>query len=277
MKTCELASGYHIPVIGLGTWTLEGQRCLDAVSMALDMGYTHIDTATAYKNEEVIGKAIVRSGIERKNLFLTTKVWMKNLGHAQVLDSCSASLERLQTEYLDLVLVHWPDKSRPMTETFAAFASLVANGHIRSIGVSNYTIRHCREATTASPVPLSINQVEFHPYLFQHDLLDYCRGAGMVLTAYSPLGRGKVLCDPVVTQIAAYHACSPAQVVISFLAGKGIVVIPKGSSREHLRENLASLSCDLSAHECAQIETLDRGERIINPPWAEFDGNALPS
>jgi 2,5-diketo-D-gluconate reductase B len=273
MKEPKLASGYTIPAIGLGTWMLTGQTCYDAVQMALEMGYTHIDTAAAYENEGVVGKAIEESGVDRAKLFITTKVWFKNLDYNSVLRACAESLEWLHMEYVDLLLIHWPSKDVPVGETLGAFSHLVKEGLVRSTGVSNFTIGRCTEALQAAQgkVPVTNNQVEFHPYFYQKDLLEFCTENNILLTAYSPLGRGKVLKDPVVTEIASRRGAGPSQVILAWLLQKGIVVIPKASSSEHLRANLEARDLELTAGEIAQIDALNRNDRLIRPGWADFD------
>lgn len=271
MKKIQLASGFSIPQIGLGTWLLTGRECFEAVSTALDFGYTLIDTAVAYDNEQDIGKAIEESGINRSDLFLTTKVWYQKLRAKDVVDQCNRSLDYLRTDYIDLLLIHWPNKYIPMRETFEGFEQLVEERKVRSAGISNFTIRHIQEAKKSTVLKLSINQVEFHPFLYQKELLQYCNGNSISVMAYSPLGRGKVFHSELLKEIADDKGAEVSQIVLAWLMRKNIIVIPKASSDEHLKANLDSMEIELSDHESSLIDSISENERIIKPSWAEFE------
>ena len=271
MKTIHLRSGYSIPVLGLGTWLLTGKECFNAVITALENGYTHIDTAAAYENEDDIGQAIVESDIERSRLFITSKVWYQKLRYNDVLDQCNRSLEKLQTEYLDLLLIHWPNKFIPISETFEAFEQLVEERKIRSVGVSNFTIGHLENAMKSTVLPISVNQVEFHPLLNQNELLAFCRKHEICLTAYSPLAHGNVFHSELIKEIAFTKETGPAQIVLAWIIQKGIVAVPKASSEEHIRANMEAVSIILSEEEMAAIDGMEKQKRISNPSWAEFD------
>lgn len=271
MKSILLKSGYSIPVLGLGTWLMNGRECFDAVLTALENGYRHIDTASAYENEDDIGQAISISALKREELFITSKVWYQKLRYKDVLDQCNSTLEKLRTDYLDLYLIHWPNKFIPLQETFRAFEHLLEEHKIRSIGVSNFTVNHLAEALKSTVLPISVNQVEFHPFLYQKDVLDFCKENGITLTAYSPLARGKVFESDILQKIALKKDTGPGQVSLAWLLKKGLVVIPKSSSEEHIISNLQALSINLTDEESALIDTLTNQQRIINPSWAEFD------
>lgn len=271
MKTILLKSGYSIPVIGLGTWLMSGRECFDSVLIALENGYRHIDTASAYENEDDIGQAIKVSGLNRKELFLTSKVWYQKLRYKDVIDQCNSSLEKLGTDYLDLLLIHWPNKFIPLEDTFKAFERLIEEHKVHSIGVSNFTINHLSDAIKSTILPISVNQIEFHPFLYQKEILEYCMEKDIVVTAYSPLARGKVFESDLLQKIAQKKECSPGQITIAWLLKKGMVAIPKSSSEEHIIANLQALSINLTEDESAQIDSLTEQQRFINPSWSEFD------
>jgi len=263
-----LKTGTKIPAIGLGTWQLSGKACADAVKAALRLGYTHFDTAEMYENQEQIGAAI--KGVERKRLFITSKVWHANLGYEDTLAACEQTLKQLGTNYLDLYLIHWPNQAIPMQQTFRALEELHRAGKIKALGVSNFTIGHLKEAMQASSVPLAVNQVEFHPFLNQQELLDFCKKSGIVLTAYSPLARGRVNDDLTIQAIAEKHAKTPGQTALRWCFQKGLVAIPKASSEAHLRENLAIFDFELDKADMRALDALPQ-HRIVNPAFAEFE------
>jgi diketogulonate reductase-like aldo/keto reductase len=271
MRNILLKSGYSIPALGLGTWLVTGRECFNVVLTALEYGYTHIDTAAVYDNEHDIGQAIQESGINRSTLFITTKVWYQKLRYKDVLEQVNVSLDKLRTSYLDLLLIHWPNKFVPLHETFEAFERLVAERKIRSIGVSNFTIHHLEDALKATKLPISNNQVEMHPLFYQQDLIEFCKAKEIVLTAYSPLAHGKIFNSELLKEIAAKKDSHPAQVAIAWLLQKGIVVIPKATSEEHLKTNIDSLSIHLTEHESIQIDNFTIQKRTTNPKWSEFD------
>jgi diketogulonate reductase-like aldo/keto reductase len=267
IPSLTLKNGVKMPVLGLGTWQLEGKECVEAVQAALRLGYTHIDTAEMYGNQREIGVAI--RGHDRKRLFITSKVWYTHLRKKDVIAACTQTLKELGTPYLDLYLIHWPNSAVPLRETFEALKELYDDGKVRAVGVSNFTVRHVEEALKASKVDICVNQVEFHPLLYQQELLGFCDKHHIRLTAYSPLGRGAVLKDATVAEIAAKHGKTAAQVALRWLYEKGAIVIPKGSSEEHLRENMAIFDFELTKEEAERLDSLSR-RRIIRPPFAEF-------
>ncbi len=269
MQTIKLPQG-KIPQLGLGTWQLTGRKCREAMLKALELGYRHIDTAWIYDNQEVIGKAIKESKIARDSLFITSKVWYDNLSYHDVLNQCQETLKQLQTDYLDLYLIHWPNNKIDMKETFKAMHELLQKGKVRNIGVSNFTVEHLEQARKLSK-KISINQVEFHPYLYQKALLNYCNENKVTLTAYSPLGRGQILNDKTITEIAKKHNKSPAQICLRWLIQKDIIVIPKASSEHHLKNNLEVFDFSLKEKEMKLIDSIGIKKRMVNPGFAEFD------
>lgn len=271
METVKLRSGNEMPMIGLGTWLLRGDECVEAVAKAIEIGYRHIDTAAAYENHAEIRKGIERSGLKREDLFITSKVWYDALHYDQVLAACDKALSELGTDYLDLYLIHWPNKHVPMEETFGALEKLHKDGKVRDIGVSNFTIAHIRRALEVSRVPISVNQVEYHVHLNQEDLLAECRKHGICITAYAPLARKAVLSEPALEEAASRHGKTPAQVALRWLVQKGIAAIPKASSEEHLRANFEIFDFELSPEEMKAIDEIPTRRRYIAPGWAEFD------
>jgi 2,5-diketo-D-gluconate reductase B len=258
----ELKDGNKIPVLGLGTWQLTGKRCIDIVEKALELGYRHIDTAEIYENQSEIGKAI--KYFNRSEIFLTSKVWTNHLHYDDVMEACDRTLKELNTDYLDLYLIHWPSMSVPFEETFKALEELVADGKVKSVGVSNFTINHLKEALEVAKNPITVDQVEFHPYLYQKGLLEFCNKNGLVLTAYSPLGRGSIPRDETIRKIADKYNKTPAQVCLRWCLQKGVVVIPKSGSEEHLKENLDIFDWNISKEDMKRIDSLDKGESVIN-------------
>ncbi len=257
-----------IPGLGLGTWQLTGQTCVAAVQRALALGYTQIDTAIFYGNHAEIAEAI--RDVDRAKLFLTSKVPPGRLRHDDVIAACEETLRELGTNYLDLWLIHWPNKGIPMEETFRALKELKDAGKVKAVGVSNFTVRHLKEALQVSKVPIAVNQVEFHPGLYQKKLLEFCEEHGIIVTAYSPLGRGGLVGDETLAAIGKAHGKTAGQVALRWLHQHGIVVIPKASSEAHLRENRGIFDFSLTDEEMARIDALDGG-RIVRPPFAEFD------
>ncbi len=271
MQRIKLSSGYEIPILGLGTWQLTGKKCREAVKKAIQLGYRHIDTAWIYDNQEEVGKGIIESGIERKKLFITSKAWTDNLKYESVLEQCEETLSQLNLNYLDLYLIHWPNRNIPLEETFRAFKKLVDDGKVKSIGISNFNTERVKEAVEKSKVPISVNQVEYHPYLNQENLLKECKRNRIVLTAYSPLGRGKILDDPILIKVANEVDKKPSQVALRWLIQKNIIVIPKASSENHLRENMEIFDFELSKEQMDEINGIQIKRRLINPRFSEFE------
>ena len=271
MKFATSASGRQIPMLGLGTWQVTGDTVAEAVRMALSMGYRHIDTAEAYRNQRDIARGIAASGVARDDLFITTKVFREHLRHDEVLAACESTLRDLNLSYIDLYLIHWPNPSVPMTETFQALNQLQERGLVRDIGVSNFNSRQLDEALSVSANPITANQIEYHPYLNQEKLLAHCKSRGVHVTAYSPLGQGRPLKDPVLVDIAGRIGRSPAQVALKWLLNKDIIVIPRARSAEHLQSNLDVFDWELVAEDQAKIDAIKTVERYVSPPWAKWD------
>ncbi|MGM0375140.1 MAG: aldo/keto reductase, partial [Chloroflexota bacterium] len=228
--------GERVPKIGLGTWQMRGSRCQRSVLSALDMGYRHIDTAEFYNNEEEVGRAIVESGVDREDIFLTTKAWSNHLRKEAIQIACEDSLRRLGVEYIDLYLVHRPNDSVPLEETIAGLEALIESGKIRAMGVSNFSVSRLDQARSIASDPVFTNQVEYHPFYDQSELLAYCQTHGLALTAYSPLDRGRVMRDRTLRNIGERYGKSPAQVTLRWLIQQeSVITIPKASSSSHQR------------------------------------------
>lgn len=256
-----------MPALGFGTWQLEGSDCVDAVADALELGYRHIDTAQAYGNEEQVGEGLRRSGVDRDDVWITTKVWWEHLSHDDCLASARESLDRLGLDRVDLCLIHWPDDDVPMDEPLAALTRLRRGGAVGQIGVSNFTPSLLERAVARAPV--ACNQVEYHPFLAQDELLATARAHDVVITAYSPLARGRVMDDPVLGEIGRTHDKSPAQVALRWLLQQpGIAAIPRASVSNHRRANLEVFDFELDADEMARISDLDEGLRLVDPDFA---------
>lgn len=269
------ASGDRVPALGLGTWQLKGNACRDVVREALAMGYRHIDTAQGYDNEAEIGAAIRMSEIDRDALFVVTKLWRDALRHDDVHRTTRESLKRLNLQVLDMLLIHWPSDEVPLEETLGAMMELRDEGLVRHLGVSNFTPKLLDEALRIAPI--SAIQVECHPYLQQSDLRGIAREAGILFTAYCPLAQGAVLHDPVLTAIGSRHDKTPGQVALRWLIQHAeVAAIPKASSVEHLAENIDIFDFALNDEEWCEIYSLNRHERLIDPPWAP-DWEAHPA
>ncbi len=261
------AHGAVIPALGFGTFRLRGETAYDAVRFALDLGYRHIDTAQIYENEAEVGRALTDSGIPREEVFLTTKVWIDRFTADRFGPSVKESLAKLRTEYVDLLLLHWPNRRVPLAVTVRELERARLRGWTKHIGVSNFPTALVREAMALADAPLVTDQVEYHPYLRQDLLLSLLRSAGMCLTAYSPLAQGKVLTDPTLRAIGERYGKSAAQVALRWLIQQeSVVAIPKAARREHAAANLDIFDFELTDAEMAAIHALARPDgRVVNP------------
>ena len=249
--------GRKIPMFGLGTYQAPpGQKTYDAIRYALKIGYRLIDTARLYENEEIVGKAIRDSGIPREEVFVTTKLWNSDHGYDSTLAAFDRSLRRLGLDYVDLYLIHWPVPGKRM-ESWKALEHLQKQGRCRSIGVSNYLVRHLEELLGVSDVVPAVNQVEFHPFLFQKSLLEYCRDKEIQLEAYSPLTKGQRLNDPGIKRIAAAYFKSPAQIMIRWGLQHEVVEIPKSTNEERISENARIFDFEISREDMAALDAMD--------------------
>lgn len=260
-----------VPSLGFGTFRLGGADCLDGVADALERGYRHIDTAQMYKNEEFVGEAIKKSGIDRDDIFLTTKVTPDNMPVEKFLPSVEESLKKLNTDHVDLLLIHWPSDDETNKAALAELASAKEKGYTRLIGVSNFPVRLLEYAKKQEDI--FCNQVEYHPYLGQEKILKFLRENDMMLTAYSPLGIGKILKDDVIISIAEKYGHSPAQIVLRWhIQQENVAAIPKASDKKHRQSNFEIFDFELSDDDMKSIFDLDQKNRLVNPPWGpEWD------
>ncbi len=261
-KAVKLKNGASMPVFGLGTWKLSGSTCTETVRQAIDMGYRHIDTAEMYGNEAEIGQAIRNA--DRSRLFITSKVSSANLGQYDVVKACSQSLDRLRTDYLDLYLLHWPNDAIPLGQTMEGMQKLVAEGKVKSVGVSNFDVDRMQEAMAASEAPICNNQVEYHPFRPRHEIPQFCREHGITVTAYCPLARGRALEDSTLQEIGRKYGKSAAQVSLAWLLSKGALVIPKASSEEHLRANADLDGWELSNEDLETIDSMGVERKLVD-------------
>jgi diketogulonate reductase-like aldo/keto reductase len=268
------AQGARIPAIGLGTWDLRGRTCARMVEEALRLGYRHLDTAELYDNEREVGAGLRASGVARKDVFVTTKIWPSHFAPRELERSAEASLSRLELAQVDLLLLHWPNPQIPLRETLGALCKLKRAGLARHIGVSNFTVALIEEAVKLADEPLVCNQIEVHPFIDQSKVIAACRRHAMLVVAYSPIARGGVGRDKVLGRIAAAHGKSAAQVSLRFLVQRGLAVIPRTSRVARLKENLAVFDFVLSEREMAEIAQLaHRDGRIVDyafsgsPDW----------
>lgn len=258
-----LHNGVTIPALGFGTFLLEnGEIAYQATRAALELGYRSIDTAAVYGNEESVGRALADSGVPRADVFVTTKLWNSEQGYDTTLRAFDESMKRLGIETLDLYLIHWPGKDR-YAETWRAFEKLYAEGRIRAIGVSNFLVHHLETLAATAHVRPMVNQIETHPMLWQAEAIEYCRKNGILIEAWSPLMRGgDALQNPVIVEIAARHGKTPAQVILNWLIGEGIRVLPKSAHRERISENMQLFDFALAANEIAALRGMDAGKRV---------------
>ena len=259
--------GTTVPKLGYGTWQVTGRDAEDGVADALALGYRHVDTARMYGNEDEVGRGLAASGVDRGEIFLTTKVWPDDHRRDAVIAAAENSLRRLDTDYVDLLLLHWHTRDVPLGETIGALAELRDRGLIRELGVSNYTTALLAEAMEHGPV--FANQVEFHPYLGQPELLAMAREHDLLFEAYSPFAHGELLDDPVLAQIAEEKGRSVGQIALRWLLDHPqVVALPKAGSHERRAENLDVFGFELTEEERERIAALERGRRTADPPWS---------
>lgn len=257
-----LNNGVKMPWLGLGVFqSKEGEEVKNAVKTALENGYRSIDTAAIYQNERGVGAAIAESEVAREDIFLTSKVWNSEQGYKTTLAAFEESLEKLQTDYLDLYLIHWP-KSDLSLETWKALEELYAKGKIKAIGVSNFLVHHLENLLPHCKVVPAVNQVEFHPELIQPDLLKFCKEKGIQLEAWSPIMKGRVNDLPVLQALAVKYGKSPVQITLRWDIQKGVVTIPKSVTAERIISNADIFDFELSAEDMAKIDRLDKNSRI---------------
>ncbi|MBT9672687.1 aldo/keto reductase [Secundilactobacillus kimchicus] len=269
-QSVQLADGNELPLLGFGTYLLESQEQMDAaIKTAFEAGYRLFDTAQLYRNEDLLGDSLIRLQIPRNQVFITSKIAELSQGYQPAIDSIDDSLKRLKTDYLDLVLVHWPVHEH-FFETWQALEQLKKDGKVRSIGVSNYTIAHLELlATQATEMPV-VNQIERHPLLTQQPMVAYDTAHNIVTQAWSPLGRGVVLNNPMLKKMADHHTVSVAQLVLKWQLAEGVAVIPKSKTTSRIIEN-HQLDFDLSEDEIGMIDLLNKNQRTGNEPELVYE------
>ncbi len=259
-----------IPALGYGTWQLREQECAKGVERALGMGYRHIDTAQIYENEEYVGEAIKNSKVAREEIFLVTKIWLSNVHDGALQRSLDVSLKKLKTDYVDLLLIHWPVKEVSFAEQMKALDKVQKANKARLIGVSNFTVAQMTEVVEKIGAPIATNQVEYHPFLSQKAVYEYILEKGMFLTAYSPLARGKINDENDLKEIAHKHNKTVGQVALRWLVQQdSVAAIPKAASEKHMRENFEIFDFALDDRDMKVIHGLAHaGGRLINPDFA---------
>lgn len=261
--------GLDVPEIGLGTYKLHDRECERVLRTALDIGYRHIDTAQMYKNEREIGEAIGVSNVAREDIFLTTKIWHTNLDADDVLQTTEQSLRNMDTPYVDLLLIHWPNEQYDLRATIESMLVLRDQGKAMNIGVSNFPLPLLKEVNDEIRAPIFCNQVEFHPFIDQLDLLDYAIDNDIMLTAYAPLAEGQVDKNEDLQEIAEKYDKSAAQIALRWLIEQeNVVAIPKASSEQHLWENFDISDFYLEDEDFDRIDQLEKGQRLVNPSFA---------
>ncbi|NNM18897.1 MAG: aldo/keto reductase [Croceitalea sp.] len=264
--TFTLNNGVKMPYFGLGVYLSEdGQEVINAVKWALEMGYRHIDTAAVYKNEEGVGQGIKESQVPREDIFVVSKVWNSDQGYENTLRAFDASLERLGLEYLDLYLIHWPVANK-YKDTWRAMERLYNEKRIRAIGVSNFMQHHLEDLLTTAKVVPAVNQMEFHPYLVQQDLLDFCIAKGIQYEAWSPMMQGKIFDMEEFKTLAKKYNKSIAQIVLRWDLQKGVITIPKSSKKERIKSNADIFDFELSKEDVHVLDQMHKGKRFGPDP-----------
>ncbi len=263
IPTIELNTGAEVPVIGLGTWDMEGEAEASVLE-ALQAGYRHLDTAKIYGTEKEIGRALRKSDVPREEIFVTTKVWNTDQGEEGTLAAIDASLSKLDLDYVDLYLIHWPHHSeRIREETWKAMEAIYNDGKAKAIGVSNYELHLLREMDSYAEIMPAMNQIEVHPFWYRKDLVDYCHAHDIAVTNYSPLTRREHLEDPVIANIAKRNGKSPAQVLLRWGVQLGNIVIPKAAKPAHIRENIEIFDFELTKKDIEELAELDQNLSVI--------------
>ncbi len=268
-STLTLNNDVKMPQVGIGTWQIgDGRPVRQTLKWAFEAGYRHVDTAAMYGNERGVGRAIRESAIPREEIFVTTKLWNSDHGYDNALYAFDKSMKRLGLETVDLYLIHWP-VSGARAETWRALERIYEERRARAIGVSNYTIQHLEELLKTANVIPTVNQVEFHPWLYQEDLLAYCNEHDIVLEAYSPLTKGQRLNESELLEIAETYGKSPAQVLIRWVLQHDMVVIPKSSNPDHIRANADIFDFEISEEDMCRIDAFDENYHCTWDPTGE--------
>lgn len=277
MKTYTMNNGLSIPAVGFGTFDSDGDELYQAVLAALRAGYRHIDTATYYGNEESIGRALKDSGIPRDELFITTKLWNDSHGYEEAKIALKASLKRLQLDYLDLYLIHWPNPvnlrdrwQAANADTWRAMEEMVDEGLIRTIGISNFLVHHMEALLETARIIPAVNQIRLAPGVYQEEIVAYCKEKGILLEAWSPLGRGEVFSHPVMLQLAEKYGKTVAQVALAWSWAQGFLPLPKSVTQSRIIENLDFQDIKLTDEDIASITAIKGLTGAYNPDTVQF-------
>lgn len=268
---CILHNGVKMPYLGLGVYDInDGEDVIKAVTWALDAGYRHIDTAALYRNEKGVGKAIRRYGLPREQVFVTSKVWNDDQGYDRTLKAFETSMSKLKLDYLDLYLIHWPVKGK-FLDTWRALETIYRQGRVKAIGISNFLERHIEELLREAEIVPMVNQLEFHPYLVQQHLLDYCIAKGIQYEGWSPLMRGKIFNIDLFRQLSVKYRKDIAQIALRWSLQKGVIAIPKSSRKERIISNANLFDFQISEDDMLRIDALDKNEAVLGPHPDSFD------
>lgn len=269
MKYIKLNNGLDMPQLGLGVWQMDnGDEAIRAIHGAIEAGYRHIDTARVYKNEEAVGKALATASVPREEIWLTTKVWNDDIRAGRTTAAIDESLERLGVDYVDLMLLHWPVDG--YVAAWKELEQALAAGKVRAIGLSNFMEAHLNDIMEIAEVVPAVNQIEYHPYLVQADAINVCDANNIAITAWSPLMQGHFKEEPLFAEIARTYGKTPAQVVLRWCLQNDIIVIPKSSNQDRIRQNADLFDFDLSEEHMIAIDELERGHRF-GPDPMNFD------
>lgn len=279
MENFKLSNGIEIPAIGFGTWLLEGEKVTVPLKIALEKGYTHIDTAAIYKNEKEIGAVLKAENVDRSKLFITSKCWNSERGYEKAMAAFEQTLADLQTDYLDLYLIHWPANETQFPDTWAelnagtwrAFEEIYKSGKAKSIGVSNFNINHLEALFETAEIKPMVNQIEIHPGHSQPELVDFCKQHNLLVEAWSPLGSGRILENELIVSLADKYNVSVGQICINYCLAKEILPLPRSSSEKNIEANLTSNNFKLSAEDVKAIDEMPAdGFSGLNPSMVEF-------
>lgn len=279
MENFKLSNVIEIPAIGFGTWLLEGEKVIEPLKIALTKGYTHIDTAAIYKNEKEIGTVLKAENVDRSKLFITSKCWNSERGYEKAMAAFEQTLADLQTDYLDLYLIHWPANETQFPDTWAelnagtwrAFEEIYKSGKAKSIGVSNFNINHLEALFETAEIKPMVNQIEIHPGHSQPELVDFCRQNDLLVEAWSPLGSGRILENELIVSLADKYNVSVGQICINYCLAKEILPLPRSTSEKNIEANLTSNNFKLSAEDVKAIDEMPAdGFSGLNPSMVEF-------
>ena len=270
-KLIKLNDDLSLPILGFGCWQLEpGGECQQSVEWALEAGYRHIDTADGYGNHKDVAAAIKNSGIAREKLYITTKIRPHSLDKVRVKECGERFLEELGTDYIDLLLIHWPNREVAIEETLGAMAELNEKGVVRALGVSNFNQHHLEDAMKTGII-FSNNQVELHPTFNNRELREFCQKNGITVTSYSSNGRGQDLELPEVLELAEKYEKTPYQIILAWVRQQDVIAIPRSTKKERIIENFGSLDFNLSAEDMEKLNQIKQKPRLSAPDWADFD------